>query len=124
MVTQEFAGHFAQEWIEAWNSHDLERILAHYSDDFEMTSPLIVSLMSVPSGTLKGKPAIRAYWSKGLEARPGLKFRLHKATYGVDTIALHYSSETGRNSVEWFFFSDNDQVVKSLAHHDEISISS
>lgn len=124
MITQDFASHFAQDWIEAWNSHDLDRILAHYTDDFEMSSPLIVSLMSVPSGTLKGKQAIRAYWSKGLERRPGLKFQLHKTTYGVDSIALHYSAETGRNSVEWFFFSGNDKVVKSLAHHDEISASS
>ena len=30
---------FAAEWIEAWNAHDLERILAHYADDFEMASP-------------------------------------------------------------------------------------
>jgi ketosteroid isomerase-like protein len=38
-------GRFASDWIAAWNSHDLDRILAHYEDDFEMTSPLIVALV-------------------------------------------------------------------------------
>src|SRR5688572_13823208 len=120
MITKEFTSRFAQDWIEAWNSHDLDRILAHYSDDFEMTSPLIVSMMSIPSGTLKGKHKIREYWAKGLERRPALKFHLQKMTFGVDTIALHCSSETGRNFVEWFFFAGDNKVVKSLAHHDEI----
>ena len=31
---------FADEWIEAWNSHDLDRILSHYSDDAELLSPV------------------------------------------------------------------------------------
>jgi ketosteroid isomerase-like protein len=39
MMTAEFAAQFAEEWIAAWNSHDLDRILSHYADDFEMASP-------------------------------------------------------------------------------------
>ena len=33
-----------REWISAWNSHDLERILALYADDAEMTSDKIQAL--------------------------------------------------------------------------------
>jgi ketosteroid isomerase-like protein len=32
-VTREFADPFAEEWIAAWNAHDLPRILSHYEDD-------------------------------------------------------------------------------------------
>jgi ketosteroid isomerase-like protein len=32
---------FAQVWIHAWNSHDLEDILSHYSEDIEITTPMI-----------------------------------------------------------------------------------
>ena len=32
---------FTGEWIRSWNSHDLESILYHYSDDVEITSPMI-----------------------------------------------------------------------------------
>ena len=119
MITKEFAAHFAQDWIEAWNSHDLDRILEHYSDDFEMTSPMIVNLMSVASGTLKGKEKIREYWAKGLDRFPDLHFELNQTTYGVETIALYYDAVSGRKSVEWFLFDNNGKVIKSIAHYNE-----
>jgi ketosteroid isomerase-like protein len=53
-----FAERFAKEWVAAWNSHDLERILAHYEDDFEMSSPIITTLVGEPSGKLRGKMAV------------------------------------------------------------------
>jgi ketosteroid isomerase-like protein len=43
---------FAKEWIAAWNAHDLDLILAHYTDDFEMSTPFIAKLSGEPSGTL------------------------------------------------------------------------
>jgi len=71
-----WAHDFAREWIAAWNSHDLDRILSHYTDDFEMTSPLIIERMHEPTGKLKGKDQIRPYWQMGLAAVPPLKFEL------------------------------------------------
>ncbi len=44
---------FAQEWIDAWNSHDLDRILSHYADDFQMISPFIMQLMNEPTGMIQ-----------------------------------------------------------------------
>ncbi len=52
-----FAEHFARDGIDSWNSHDLQRILSHYADDFEMSSPVIIQLADEPSGTLRGKAA-------------------------------------------------------------------
>ena len=39
MIEKDFAEEFARERIEAWDSHDLDRGLSHYSDQFEMSSP-------------------------------------------------------------------------------------
>jgi len=50
---------FASEWIESWNSHDLDRILSHYSDNFEFTTPMIKVKLGFEAGTLKGKEVIR-----------------------------------------------------------------
>ena len=41
MISPQFAAQFAEEWVAVWNSRDLDRILAHYADDFEMASPYI-----------------------------------------------------------------------------------
>jgi ketosteroid isomerase-like protein len=39
MLTLEQAQSFASSWASAWNAHDLDRVLEHYEDDFEMASP-------------------------------------------------------------------------------------
>jgi ketosteroid isomerase-like protein len=76
MITKEYAKKFADEWIAAWNSHDLARILSHYANDFEMSTPFIPKLMGIPGGSLKGKEAVGAYWGKALEKMPELRFEL------------------------------------------------
>jgi hypothetical protein len=64
MIDKTFADHFAADWIDSWNQHDLARILSHYTDDFETSSPVIINVASEPSGTLKGKEAVGSYWTK------------------------------------------------------------
>jgi ketosteroid isomerase-like protein len=31
---------FAEDWIAAWNAHDLDRVLSHYADDIVFLSPI------------------------------------------------------------------------------------
>ena len=59
-----------RDWIAAWNSHDLERVLSLYAEDIEMTSDKIPALGFDASGTLRGKARIRAYWGKALALLP------------------------------------------------------
>jgi hypothetical protein len=107
IVERQFAEHFAQDWIHAWNSHDLDRILAHYSDDFEFSSPKIVDLMGDPTGTLKGKDAIRPYWAKALARAPELQFKLRTILTGMNSIVLYYEGSAGRMVAEVFEFGDH-----------------
>ena len=116
MITREFAERFAREWIEAWNSHDLERILAHYSDDFVMSSPRIAAIANEPSGVLRGKDAVRAYWRRALDLVPTLHFELLETFVGADGVMLHYQGVRGR-AAEVFFFDAGGKVVKAAAHY-------
>jgi ketosteroid isomerase-like protein len=95
MIDKSFANRFANDWIAAWNSHDLARILAHYSEDFEMSSPVIKQLAHEPSGKLKGKHAVGAYWAKSLALMPDLHFELLTVLIGVDSITLYYQGARG-----------------------------
>ena len=79
---------FAQMWINAWNSHDLEDILSHYSDDIEITTPMIAMATGGKESSLKGKEAVRKYWKKALDKFPNLHFDLIHSTAGVDSVAL------------------------------------
>jgi hypothetical protein len=84
-----FAREFAQDWIDAWNSHDLERILIHYDDEVLLTSPVALKLLN-GDGTVRGKAALREYFLRGLQAFPNLHFDLIDALWGTETIVIYY----------------------------------
>jgi ketosteroid isomerase-like protein len=118
MMEKGFAQRFATEWIAAWNSHDLERILTHYEDDFEMSSPAIVALVGEPSGKLRGKAAVGAYWAKALQKTPDLRFELVTALAGVDSVTVYYNGHRGL-SAEVLHFGAHGKVRAAFAHYTE-----
>ena len=118
VIDRAFALAFATDWIAAWNSADLERILAHYVDDFEMRSPLIAERGFSPTGVLRGKPAIRPYWAAGLAAAsPPLRFELLDAYAGANTIAIHYRSVGRRYVIEVIEFDERRRAIRGGACH-------
>jgi len=116
MIDSQFANEFASHWIEAWNSHDLDAILAHYTDDFEMSSPVIVSTMNEPSGKLKGKKIIRVYWSRALAKYPELRFDKLHVLAGVGSVTIIYKGVRGL-SAEVFHFNNQGKVYAAYAHY-------
>ena len=116
MIEKTFADHFAADWIDSWNKHYLVRILSHYADDFEMSSPVIVKIVGEPSGTLKGKEAVGAYWAKALQLIPELHFELVTTLIGVNSITLYYNGARGP-SVEVFHFNHEGKVSRAYAHY-------
>jgi ketosteroid isomerase-like protein len=116
-MTIEEATHFAEDWISAWNSHDINAVLSHYTDDFEMTTPMIQRVLGIASGTLKGKKAIGEYWRAALKKYPDLTFSLIEVTSGVDSVSLYYNAVLGKRAVETFFFNDKGLVYKALANY-------
>lgn len=117
-MNKDFATAFASEWLESWNAHDLDRVLSHYSDDFEMFSPVIAQVMGIQEGRLQGKAAVRAYWAKALTLFPNLSF-IHICTLvGVNSIAIHYVGATGKKVAEVFQFNEQLQVVRAHAHYE------
>lgn len=117
MPGNEFAEQFAHSWIDSWNSHDLDRIMAHYGDNLEFSSPKIPQIVGEPSGILHGKAAVRAYWTKGLEQHPTLHFELIAIFAGIKSSVLLYRNESGATSTETFEFDSEKLVVKSSANH-------
>ena len=116
-MERSFADRFAADWINAWNAHDLDWILAHYADDFEMSSPIIIQIAGEPSGTLRGKAAVRAYWSAALEQIPDLRFELISILVGVRSITLYYKGAHDRLAAEVFHFGSDEKVASAFAHY-------
>lgn len=108
---------FAEAWISSWNSHDMEDILKHYSEDIEITTPMIKLAGGIESGSLKGKEAVADYWNRALAKIPDLHFELVDVTEGVDSVALYYRSVMNKMAVEVMFFNEEGKVNRMIAHY-------
>jgi len=117
MISIDQAQKFGQEWVNSWNSHDLDRILSHYADDFQMTSPFIVTMRNEPTGTIKGKEKVRAYWVQALARIPDLHFDLIEVLASVDSITIYYHAILGKRAAEGLFFDDNGKVRRGIAYY-------
>jgi hypothetical protein len=109
---------FAMKWRDACNSHDLERILALYSDSVVFKSSRVRTISEEPSGTLHGKTAVRNYWRKILDRRPDLTFEIGAIFFGVDSIALEYRVGDLRG-IE-FMTLDGDGLISFAAGNDAV----
>jgi ketosteroid isomerase-like protein len=108
---------FAHEWINAWNSHALEAILAHYAEDVVFTSPFALKLAPESGGTLHGKTALRAYFANALETFPDLKFELLHVTQSVRSVVLVYRSVNHLLAAEMMEANENNQIARVIAHY-------
>jgi hypothetical protein len=116
-MTEADAQRFAVEWIEAWNTRDLDQILGHYAEDVEVTSPFVETVLGPGRKTVIGKPALRAYWGPILARYPDLHFVLHRAYAGVDSLVLHYESIQGLMSAECMELDANRRIRRVQAHY-------
>ena len=106
-----------RDWIAAWNSHDLERVLALYAEDSEMTSDRIPAMGFDPSGTLRGKDNIRTYWAKALALIPNLHFELIDTYVSPDSIVVFYQNERGARICEYLRLNAEGKIVQGSANH-------
>lgn len=108
---------FAHDWVDAWNSHDLERILGHYSDAVVLTSPVAAQILNDTSGTVRGKEQLRAYFARGLAAYPQLRFDLVNVLWGIGSIVLYYSNQRGTMTAEVMELDEHGHVTHVLANY-------
>jgi ketosteroid isomerase-like protein len=114
-----FARAFAQEWIDAWNSHDLDRILSHYEDEVLLTSPVALKLLN-GDGTVRGKTALREYFARGLQTYPTLRFDLIDILWGTETIVIHYNNNVrGNKTAEVMLLGPAGKIQRVWANYDQ-----
>jgi ketosteroid isomerase-like protein len=106
-----------REWIAAWNARDLERALALYTEDFEMTSDRIPALGFAPSGTLRGKDKVRTYWATALQRLPDLHFELIDLYVSPDSVVVFYQNERGLKICEYLRVDVSGKIVQGSANH-------
>ena len=116
-MTKDEAWDLANHWVAAWNAHDLDRIMAHYEESIELTSPVAAQLLNTPGGRIVGKLNLRAYFQRGLEAYPELRFRLEDVLWGVSSVVLYYTNQKGTHTAEFMELSASGKVARVIAHY-------
>ncbi len=117
MLTKEKAHELAKQWIQAWNSHDLDAIMSHYSEDVVLVSPVTAKLLGDPAGIVKGKPALRAYFQKGLEFYPQLRFDLIDVMWGLSSLVVYYTNQNGTKSGEFMEVDSAGKIIRVVANY-------
>jgi ketosteroid isomerase-like protein len=102
---------FADEWVRAWNAHDVAAVLDHFSDDVVFTSPVAARVVPESGGMVRGKAALRDYWTAALSQQANLHFELIGVYSGESTLVINYRNHRGQlvNEVRTF---DGDGPVR------------
>lgn len=86
---------FAEEWVRAWNAHDVEAVLAHFHDEVEFTSPVAACVLPESAGVVRGKDALRHYWTTALAMVSDLHFEVIGVYQGESTLVINYRNHRG-----------------------------
>jgi hypothetical protein len=117
MLTETEARQFAHRWVAAWNSHDLDAIMAHYGSDVVLTSPAAARILNDPTGRVEGMEALRRYFERGLAAYPNLTFELVDVLRGLSSLVVYYVNQNGTKTAEFMELDATGAIVRVVANY-------
>jgi hypothetical protein len=85
---------FAEQWAKDWNAHDVDALLAHFTDDVVFTSPAAIRVLG-GDGVIRGREELRRYWSEGIRLIPDLHFVVLGVYAGISTLVINYRNQAG-----------------------------
>ncbi|GAB1446220.1 MAG: nuclear transport factor 2 family protein [Cyclobacteriaceae bacterium] len=91
----------ALEWFEAFNQHDLEKLLRLYHEEAEHYSPKLKVKYPETLGLIKGKEALRNWWQEAFERLPSLQYKM-----------LHLISHENRVFMDYIRQVDNEEDLR------------
>lgn len=80
----------AMLWFEAFNAHNLEKLLSLYDDDAEHFSPKLKILRPETEGLISGKDALRNWWHDAFNRLPSLNYKVTSLTSNLDRVFMEY----------------------------------
>jgi hypothetical protein len=80
----------ALRWFEAFNEHNVEKILMLYDDKAEHFSPKLKVRQPETQGLIKGKSALRNWWKDSFDRLPSLNYEVKKLTSDEEQVFMEY----------------------------------
>lgn len=117
MIDPTEAKTFAQQWIQAWNNHDLNTIMDFYADSITHISPKLTMLFGAASDTINNKQDLQDYFEAGLKRSPDLHFSLEHVYAGANSVVIVFQSTTGIHVAVSMELNDNMKITCYMAHY-------
>lgn len=110
----------ALKWFEAFNEHDLEKLLSLYDDDAQHYSPKLKLRQPETRGLIMGKELLRAWWADAFNRLPSLKYEVVKLTADNEQVFMEYTRFVDGEeslSVGEVLEIENGKIVASRVYH-------
>jgi limonene-1,2-epoxide hydrolase len=107
-------------WVEAFNRHDVDALVALYADDATHTSPKIRALHPDTGGKLVGKAAMTKWWRDANARLPGLRYEPFAITADESRVLVEYLRHAPGEApmpVAEAFDVANGKIVASRVYH-------
>lgn len=110
----------AHAWFEAFNSHNLEKLLSLYDDDAMHFSPKLKIKHPETNGYVTGKEGLRNWWQEAFDTIPSLHYKVTSLTSNHDRVFMEYiRMVTGENDIlvaEVLEIKEN-KIIASRVYH-------
>lgn len=110
----------AHAWFEAFNAHNLEKLLSLYDDDAMHFSPKLKIKHPETNGFVSGKEALRTWWQAAFDTIPTLHYKVTSLTANHDRVFMEYiRMVTGENDMlvaEVLEIKEN-KIIASRVYH-------
>lgn len=80
----------ANQWFDAFNEHNLEKLLSLYDENAQHYSPKLKARNPETKGLIKGKNALRLWWKDSFERLPTLKYVPQRFITDDSTVFMEY----------------------------------
>lgn len=110
----------ALTWLEAFNTHDLEKLLELYHPDARHFSPKLKIRKPETAGLIIGKNAMRDWWQEAFDKLPTLSYNLTYLTANNVRVFMEYirkvNGEPDMNVAEVLEV-ENGLIIASRVYH-------
>jgi ketosteroid isomerase-like protein len=117
MGTERDLKSMVEDWIEAWNSKDLDRIMLHYASSVVFEANTVVRRWNRPDGVLRGADELREHFRMGLERAPTLHFELEDVFTVPSGYAALYRRDNGNRVLDVVELDSSSQAVAVKAFY-------
>ncbi len=81
----------AHAWFEAFNAHNLDKLLSLYDDEATHYSPKLKAAQPETNGFIEGKLALQNWWKEAFANLPTLQYHVTSLTANTDRVFMEYN---------------------------------